>query len=404
MHFGADRKDPRIDDALVTINTITLGAIFVNLYYFITYSILQIQYSGIYYYNAVANIVFIFLLLFVFRLTSDRRPIAAAFALWILGHSMTTGVAILFFGPVPGFHYFVISFFPLTILIFSSTRHYRYAVLVNIGNLLGYIYCEYLLEQPFIQILDHNVNMRAQSIANDILTIAFIIVLMFRFLYNLNKAQDSLEIEHERANNLLLNILPAPIAKRLMKQEENIADGFADASVLFSDMVNFTELSEKIAPKELVTLLNTLFSDYDLLTEKYKIEKIKTIGDAYMVAAGVPVQCADHAERIADFALEMLDITRDVAEASGHNFSIRIGINSGTVVAGVIGTRKFIYDLWGDTVNVASRMESSGVTGEIQITESTRKLLGNKYEFESRGPVEIKGKGIINTFLLKRKL
>lgn len=206
--------------------------------------------------------------------------------------------------------------------------------------------------------------------------------------------------EQEKSENLLLNILPESIATRLKDGDQNIADGFAEVTILFADIVGFTELSQTIPPQELVNLLNEIFSTFDNLSEKYGLEKIKTIGDAYMVASGLPNLRSDHAHAIADMALEMqkeialFNIRRNIS------VSIRIGINTGSVVAGVIGKKKFIYDLWGDAVNTASRMESHGIPGAIQVTPSTYELLKNAYFFEERGIIEIKGKGMMTTYLL----
>jgi class 3 adenylate cyclase len=216
----------------------------------------------------------------------------------------------------------------------------------------------------------------------------------------LRQSNQQLVIEQEKSDRLLLNILPEPIANQLKEGQSSIADGFAEATVLFADLVNFTKLSEKLPPAQLVCLLNEIFSQFDQLTEKHGLEKIKTIGDAYMVVGGLPTPRADHAEAIAEMALDMQgEITR-FSVRGGHNCDIRIGINTGPVIAGVIGTKKFIYDLWGDTVNVASRMESHGIPGEIQVTVATYERLKGTYTFQPRGSVHVKGKGEMLTYLL----
>ena len=210
------------------------------------------------------------------------------------------------------------------------------------------------------------------------------------------------EIQTERGKSeaLLLNVLPQEIANRLKQGENTIADSFSDVSVLFADVVDFTGLSARISPTELVGLLNQIFSAYDRLSEQHGLEKIKTIGDAYMVVGGIPVPRPDHTEAIAEMALDMLDeIDRFNAERSS-SLRIRIGINTGPVVAGVIGTKKFAYDLWGDTVNTASRMESHGVEGYIQMASGTYEILRDKYVCEERGVVDVKGKGEMTTYFL----
>jgi adenylate cyclase len=215
------------------------------------------------------------------------------------------------------------------------------------------------------------------------------------------KMQIQLRKEQNKTESLLLNILPAPIAERLKKAEEGlIADKFEEATVLFADLVNFTQISTTMPATRLVYLLNEIFSTFDKLTEKHGLEKIKTIGDAYMVAAGIPTPRMDHAEAIADMALDMLSAIKALNVKLSTKFDLRIGINSGPVVAGVIGTKKFIYDLWGNSVNTASRMESHGIPGRIQVSIYTYQLLEDIYDFEDRGTIEIKGQGEMHTYLL----
>nr|WP_017717105.1 adenylate/guanylate cyclase domain-containing protein [Oscillatoria sp. PCC 10802] len=214
------------------------------------------------------------------------------------------------------------------------------------------------------------------------------------------QAQEALRQERENAERLLLNILPEPIADRLKHDTGSIADSFEDVTVLFADIVGFTELSATITPTELVGLLNQIFSRFDRLAEKHALEKIKTIGDAYMVVGGLPVPRKDHAEAVAEMAIDMHEEIRRLSAETGQTFHIRVGINTGPVVAGVIGLKKFIYDLWGDTVNTASRMESHGIPGGIQVTDTTYQLLRHKYEFQKRGAIKVKGKGEMVTYLL----
>ncbi len=210
--------------------------------------------------------------------------------------------------------------------------------------------------------------------------------------------------EHNKSEKLLLNILPSSIADRLKQKEEIIADGFTEVTILFADIVNFTKLSARISPQELVAMLNNIFSAFDRLALLYGLEKIKTIGDAYMVVGGLPIPREDHAEAIADMALSMQEEMVRLRSEIGEELSIRIGINTGTVVAGVIGIQKFIYDLWGDAVNTASRMESHGVADRIQLTEVTYKYLKGKYVFEEREAIEVKGKGKMKVYFLKGKI
>lgn len=210
--------------------------------------------------------------------------------------------------------------------------------------------------------------------------------------------------EKEKSERLLLNILPKTIAEQLKQEENTIAEGFDEATVLFADIVGFTKLAARVSPTQLVHLLNEIFSRFDLLAEKHGLEKIKTIGDAYMVVGGLPLPMENHAEAIALMALDMQDEINQFSLETGEHFSIRIGINTGPVVAGVIGLKKFIYDLWGDTVNIASRMESHGVPGAIQVTPATYEFLKDKFLFERRGVISVKGKGDMTTYLLIRPI
>ena len=207
------------------------------------------------------------------------------------------------------------------------------------------------------------------------------------------KAEAKLATEFDRAESLLLNILPAPIARRLKDNPELIADEHPQVSVLFADIVNFTETSDKMAPTDLVQTLNAAFTRFDALVDKHGCEKIKTIGDAYMVVSGLPEPRDDHAQAMVALALDMIEVAKDINASGEFPFTLRIGINSGPVVAGVIGERKFAYDLWGDTVNVASRMETHGQPGLIQITEATRAQMGASFKTEPLGQVKVKGKG-----------
>lgn len=199
-------------------------------------------------------------------------------------------------------------------------------------------------------------------------------------------------------------MLPAAIAERLKQGEATIAESYPDVTVIFADLVNFTQLSEQTPAPKLVELLNEIFSDFDRLAERHGLEKIKTIGDSYMAVGGLPMPCANHAERVARMAIDMQGAIRDFNTRHLTRLALRVGVHTGPVVAGIIGRRKFSYDLWGDTVNLASRMESHGQPGEVQVSEATKKKLGDTFDFEPRGPIQIKGKGALPTFLLRQKL
>jgi adenylate cyclase len=229
-------------------------------------------------------------------------------------------------------------------------------------------------------------------------TIVF--TLLAAFAAQRRNALAALREEQAKAENLLLNILPQSIADKLKTDTQRIADQFSSASILFADVVDFTPLAERLPPEEVVGVLDHLFSHFDELADRYQLEKIKTIGDCYMVASGVPTPREDHARALALMALDMQTAMR-AEDAVGHlGLGLRVGINSGPVVAGVIGRKRFLYDLWGDAVNTASRMESHGTSGRIQITQTTKELLEEEFVCEPRGTIPVKGKGEMEVWYL----
>jgi class 3 adenylate cyclase len=214
-----------------------------------------------------------------------------------------------------------------------------------------------------------------------------------------------IEQDKERSDDLLKNILPEETALELKESGTVKAKRFEDVSVLFTDFKGFTKFSEKLSPEELVKTIDFYFSKFDEIMEKHGIEKIKTVGDAYMCASGLPFPAKNHAFKIAKAAFDIIDFVNETMSLNSEtSFDIRVGINSGSVVAGVVGTKKFAYDIWGDTVNTASRMESSGQIGKINVSESTYNLLKNNraFEFEERGSIEAKGKGKIKMYFIRR--
>lgn len=227
----------------------------------------------------------------------------------------------------------------------------------------------------------------------------------------IKKLYDRVVAEQKVSERLLLNVLPQSIAIRLKGRPEVtadsfteiIADSFPEVTVLFADIVGFTKFSECLSAEVLVDVLNDIFTCFDNIADKRGLEKIKTIGDSYMAAAGLPVPVADHTARAAHMALDMIEVMDRFNEQGPYKLRVRIGISTGAAVAGVIGKRKFLYDLWGDVVNTASRMESHGVSGRIQITDSTRQGLGDAFKLEERGAVEIKGKGEMHTWFLNSR-
>ena len=237
-------------------------------------------------------------------------------------------------------------------------------------------------------------------IGNILLLVLFLAVILRSYDMAVTSAEAALQKEHGRSEALLANILPPEVSARLKRGEEPIADSHAQVTVLFADIVGFTERSARMSPERLIDLLNRAFTRFDHLVERYGLEKIKTIGDAYMVVGGAPQAREDHADAVARLAIDMIKVSEEISQEIGEPFAVRVGINSGPVVAGVIGERKLAYDLWGDVVNTASRMESHGEPGRVQITAATRDLLNGAFSFEPREAVEIKGKGVMTTYYL----
>ncbi len=284
---------------------------------------------------------------------------------------------------------------PITALTFFSLRQSTFWFSLYLLNIFitvlfnDHFSAHALLISEHIKILFFAMNISIPSLA--------IFIFARYFIANTMK-------ERERANGLLLNILPDDIANKLKSNVGSIAQRHEEVCVLFADIVGFTKYSATVTPEELVSKLDNIFSKFDTLVYKYKLEKIKTIGDAYMVAAGIPVKTENCAERIADMALNMHEIVGEIPKGHDSNFTIKIGMHCGPVVAGVIGTSKFAYDLWGDTVNIASRLESTCEEGKIQVSNSMRSVLDDKYNLQKRGEIETKGIGMIETYyLLGRK-
>ena len=317
-------------------------------------------------------------------------------AVEVLAHAW---LATAMLGWAAGFHYHVIL---LVVLIFLFT-----GIPGTVRALLGTIVViGYLGLSHYAT--SHTPPARVSESTYQLLSAMNIVVFMVGlvgmcgyYTHSVRVAREALAKEFDRSERLLYNILPRPIAARLKEDTTNIADGFDECSVLFCDIVGFTQLSQKLAPNELVHVLNQIFTAFDVLAEAHEVEKIKTIGDAYMVASGIPMRRFDHADAIANMALDMRTYMEHFRKNTPHPLSVRIGIHSGPAVAGVIGQKKFIYDLWGDTVNTAARMESHGIANEIQVTEGTYQILAETFDFEARGIQDVKGKGPMATYILR---
>jgi adenylate cyclase len=343
--------------------------------------------------NVVAALVFASIP-FLHRLSSLAGPIAAIVVLyadmlvfiWLIG----TGIGIQFY-------------YLLAVALSVLYLGVEYVALASALGAVGAALIIFVqLTVPYDTGLLPPPVFYASIFINAVVSCSALLLVVFYALREAARAEVAAEREYERSERLLANILPPPIAARL-KSESNavIADSCPNTTIMFVDIVGSTRLAESMAPDALVGLLNSIFSEIDDLTEKYDLEKIKTIGDAYMVVAGAPKQRPDHAEAVAAMALEIGERFAKVNKVAHQALDFRIGIHSGTVVAGVIGKKKFSYDMWGDAVNTAARLEAHGLPGEIQVSAYVRDLLIGKFEFVERGLVELKGKGPVQTFLLK---
>ncbi|MBI3396671.1 MAG: adenylate/guanylate cyclase domain-containing protein [Spirochaetia bacterium] len=346
----------------------------------------------------IASLVYALLLFFCMYLNAAgatrgaRLGFAFSSFLYLAANSVITGVQS---------HFYLFFLTEIMVLFFIFPAHerpwmYGSALLVTAA---------YSVFQAAPQLFPGFIAASPEFIAQQRLTIDISVgFLVFAFSFYIYKtfhtSERYLKAEQEKSEKLLLNILPSSIVKKLRESPDTIADRFENCTVLFSDIVGFTGLSKKMPAVEVVSLLNEIFSSFDDLAEKHGLEKIKTIGDAYMVVGGLPEPDPFHAEKIASFALEMLDVIREYREKNDLPLELRVGINTGAAVAGVIGKKKFIYDLWGDSVNTASRMESHGLPGQIQVTETTYELLKGKFRLEERGIIDVKGLGTIKSFLL----
>lgn len=270
----------------------------------------------------------------------------------------------------------------------------------------------YLLDPALRPVSVVNLRTSIAFFALNFIAVSAILYLLLHFAFvekkniqiKLEEAGAKIQVEQERAEKLLLNILPGPVAERLKASDQTIADGFADVTVMFADIVNFTQIAANLSPAQVFSMLNRIFSAFDELAEKYGLEKIKTIGDAYMVAGGLEANRPDYTQAIADMAIEMRSIlTRDMQVNSKH-LEIRIGIGTGPIVAGVVGKKKFIYDLWGDTVNIASRITSEGVPGMIQCDATTYRRLSDSFSFHEPQTIYLKGKGNMPVYRLIGRL
>ena len=383
------RYDQRMYYSMLLANCMALALHFIWIFVFqalglTTLSLVNILSVGIWIFNIA---------LIRFRGAVLTAVVIGAFE--VLSHQF---LAIYYFGWGYGFQYFL-----LVIVAFAFMMNFRNLIIpisLFIICLLGFLWYYYSVQYWLPHDNDDPTIREMFLMAN--VTTAFTILAIMSYVYSeaARKAEAKLELEQQKSERLLLNILPASIAERLKESTSVIADHFESTTVMFSDIVGFTALSEKIPPAELVNRLNQIFCLFDDLADRHGLEKIKTIGDAYMVAGGFPDPSVGHANDVSAMALDMLAAIEICNRDAEHPVSIRIGIHTGPAVAGVIGVKKFVYDVWGDTVNTASRLESSGMPGRIHISEQAAAQLNGDFAVEERGTVELKGKGCMKTYWL----
>lgn len=352
------------------------------------------------YFTASVNFVGLAIYLLLLYLQHRGRSRGARIAMLLVSNLHLT-LLLVFYGWEAGVYMYFFLMIAVPFAIFSRQQKALITPMacLAVAMLIGvYVYYGVFEMRPLVIrdtrgiMVNMFTNLSGVSIAS---------ILLMRHMRNVHfQAEDGLEQEHRRSEELLLNVLPASIAERLKQGEKPIADDFSEVSILFADIVGFTELSGRMQARDLVDLLNEIFSDFDRLADEHGLEKIKTIGDCYMVVAGLPQPRPDHAVAMARMAFAMQAKLAESRARRGHLLQIRVGIHSGPVVAGVIGHRKFTYDLWGDAVNTASRMESHGAPGEITVSSRTFELVREKYNGQERAPLEIKGKGVMTTWFL----
>jgi class 3 adenylate cyclase len=381
-----------------TINVVALLALGLNLI-FSTSFFLLIDSSGAWMLRGL-NLAIVLAYAASIAINAAHRTDAAT---WLLNGTGLVNIVVssLVLGLGLGsFTFFVIV--PLTAILTSREDDLVVPLVFTVGSVVGLSVV--VMAEPSVPATVAGTEWQSVVlIGNVVSVVVFATVVALYYRRRVDRAEAELAEQHARAEALLLNILPTDTAERLKSGERVIADGADDVSVLFVDLVGSTSLAAALPPGDLVALLNDVFSAFDDLADQYGLEKIKTVGDAYIAVGGLPRPDPDHLASAADLALAIRDEIRRYVVPGIGPLEIRLGLHTGPVVAGVIGKRKFSYDIWGDTVNIASRMESTGIPGEIQVTTEVRERLNQDFEFEQRGTIDIKGKGQMHTFLLKAR-
>ena len=349
--------------------------------------------------GAFANLIFSFLWMFMAFLCRRGHVNTSRHLMLILTNLHLFFTALYIFGADCGGHHYLVASATVGSLFFTM-EEWRWKIFYLVFGMSFFLLLEYeLVAYNPIEDIPLEVA-RIFEVVSIIGTVSFIFIFLYCYQFAVLRAERELDWAHKRSEELLLNILPLPIAERL-KVGESVVDRFEEVTVMFADISAFTKLATEMVPVDVVEMLNEIFSAFDSIADVYNLEKIKTIGDAYMVAGGIPNPSSKHVEAVARMALDMRDWLTHYRDKNELDIGLRIGIHTGPVVAGVIGSRKFIYDLWGDTVNLASRMESHGVVDEIQVSQAVYDHLKDSFELEARGEILVKGKGDTPVYFLR---
>jgi adenylate cyclase len=342
--------------------------------------------------NLVAGLVFL-LIPKLYRYGDLLAPLV-----FILAAYAVITVVSIYVGTSSGLHFYYVVAASLVVLVLGIDRMVIASALAAVGAATVIALEMWVPHNTGVQ---PNWAFQMGFVINVVAVWVFIVATVWFAMRETARAEEAMEIEYQRSESLLANILPASIAKRLKDPAHNIiADRYDDASILFADIAGYTKRASDTPPTELVRFLDALYTDLDALVDRHGLEKVKTSGDSYMVVSGVPEPRPDHLEALASLALDMADAVSGLTDPQGREVPIRIGVASGPVVAGVVGARKFFYDVWGDAVNVAARMESTDVEGRIQVPHNVYQLLNERFEFEERGEIDVKGKGLMQTWYL----
>lgn len=357
-------------------------------------------FTGVYvmaYVNIVSVAIFLFCIYLVQK-HSNYLVSGLLASMEVVGHA---ALAVHFIGWESGFQYYILVL-SLTSFIFPVRKQVSILVLLFSAISFTALLLIYSGSTPPLSLSASTVNFIHTIVV--LSTMSIISMIGYYFKYAVDTTEGLLQVQAQQIQKLLHNILPISIADRLKSSNTIIADDFPEVSILFADIEGFTQFANSKPPDELVSILNNYFSLFDDLLDHYGMEKIKTIGDAYMAVCGCPDKCPDHAEKTVDFALAILAATRKFNDQYSLDFSLRIGINSGPIVAGIIGKRKYYYDMWGDTVNIASRMEARGAPQKIHITDNTYKIIKHKYSVAKCEPLILNGIGSLQTYYVTEKL